>query len=149
MAEKRVVLIKCVVGLLGDEELAAVGVGAGVGHGQAAGLVEVQIWIEFILKLIAGVSQAGSRRVAALNHELRDDAMEGGAVVERLVVLHFLGRGVGPVLSALGQGDKVGHRFWGLLLEELTGDAAHRGIHDHGGPIGVNLDGGSGLGRVR
>ncbi len=45
LAEEGVVLVERFDGLLGDEELAAVGVGTGVGHGQLAGLIEVEVRI--------------------------------------------------------------------------------------------------------
>ena len=93
LAEEGVVLVERVVGLLGDEELAAVGVGTGVGHGQAAGAVEVEVGIELIVEGIAGVARAGAGGVATLDHELGNDAMEDGAVVVGLVVLLLWWRG--------------------------------------------------------
>src|SRR6267378_1550680 len=66
-----------------DEEVAAVGVGAGVGHGQFAGLLEAVFGaLGFVGELVAGAAHAGAFGVAALDHELGDDAMEDGAVVE-------------------------------------------------------------------
>ena len=148
LAEEGVVLVEGVDGLLGDEELAAVGVGSGVGHGQLAGPVEVQVGIELVVEAVAGIAHAGAGGVAALDHELGNDAMEGGAVVERLVVLLLVGRGVGPVLGALGQRDEVGYRLGRLLLIELAGDAAHGGVHDDDWAIGTGQGGCGGLGRV-
>ena len=67
----------------GDEELAAVGVGAAVGHGEFAGFVElVRRSRGFILEFITGATHAGACGVAALNHEVGNDAMEDGAVIE-------------------------------------------------------------------
>ena len=91
------------VGLLGDEELAAVGVRAGVGHGQPSRHIEIQVRIELVFKRVAGIACAGARRIAALNHELRNHAMESRSVVERLVVHLLLGLRIGPVLGALGE----------------------------------------------
>ena len=54
--------LRCGVGDLGDEELGAVGVGAGVGHGQAAGHVEGEVGIELVLERVAGVAGAGAER---------------------------------------------------------------------------------------
>ena len=67
----------------GDEELAAVGVGAGVGHGQQARLVELAAALELVLELVARAAGAATERVAALDHEVRDAAVEDGPVVER------------------------------------------------------------------
>jgi hypothetical protein len=82
-----VVLIEMFGGHLGDKELAAVGVGSGVCHGEASGDIETQVGIEFVFKLITGVAHAGTGWIAALDHEFGNDAMKDGAVVERLVVL--------------------------------------------------------------
>src|SRR5579864_2529961 len=71
--------IRCDVG---DEELAAVGVGAGVGHGERADLVFAGVVAGFVLETVPGTAAAGRGGVAALNHEVGDDAMKDGAVVE-------------------------------------------------------------------
>ena len=68
----------------GDEELGPVGVGAGVGHGQEPGLVvlldEVLVGeLGAVDGLTAGAVPRGE--VAALAHELGDDAVELGALV--------------------------------------------------------------------
>src|SRR6516162_1035789 len=66
-----------------DEELAAVGIGAGVGHGELAGLVEsVRRAFGFVLEAIAGAAHAGAGGVASLDHEVGDDAMKDGSVEE-------------------------------------------------------------------
>ena len=63
---------------------------AGVGHGEAAGTVEGEGGVDLVLEEVAGVAGAVADAVAALDHEAGDDAVEGGAVVEGLVV-HLLG----------------------------------------------------------
>src|SRR5580693_6332722 len=69
-----------------DEELRAVGIGAGVGHRELAGLVEfVRRAFGFVLELIAGATHTGARRITALDHELGDHAMEDGSIVETVV----------------------------------------------------------------
>src|SRR5271168_3048295 len=76
----------------GDEELAAVGVGAGVRHGELARSLEVVgRTLGFVGELVAGAAHAGAFGVAALNHERGDDAVEDGAVVK---VRTLLGAGV-------------------------------------------------------
>ena len=63
-----------------DEELGAVGVGAGVGHRQRAALDLVLV--ELVLEGVAGAAAAGALRAAALDHEVGDDAVEDEPVVE-------------------------------------------------------------------
>src|SRR5437763_9404147 len=63
-----------------DEELRAVGVRAGVGHGERAALDLVLV--ELVLERVAGTAGAGALGAAALDHEVGDHAMEDEAVVE-------------------------------------------------------------------
>src|SRR5436190_609180 len=65
-----------------DEELAPVRVRARVRHREGAPLDLVVV--ELVLELVAGAARAGARRVAALDHEVRDDPVEDHAVVEAL-----------------------------------------------------------------
>ena len=82
-AEDGVLAGEPIGGDCGDEELAAVGAGAGVGHRQFAGLVELMARaLGLILETITGATHAGAGRIATLNHEVGNDAMEDGAVVE-------------------------------------------------------------------
>ena len=111
-----------------DEELAAVGVGAAVGHGQLAGLVEaVRRALGLILEAIAGAAHACARRVAALNHEVGNDAMEDGAV-EELVGRLGARAGMGPFLLAFRQFDEVLHGDGCVRFEEADDDLAFSGI---------------------
>src|SRR5260370_21006140 len=101
----------------GDEELAAVGVGAGVGHGELAGLLEAVFGaLGFVGELVARAAHAGAFGIATLDHELWDDAMEDGAVVE----LGALFAAAGPVLCAFGEADEVGYGFGCVFLEDLA-----------------------------
>ena len=109
---------------------------AGVGHGEAAGCVEGERGVDLVIEEVAGVAGAVADAVAALDHEAGDDAVEGGAVVEGLVV-HFLeGLWVGPVLGAFGEADEVGDGDGGFFVVELAGEAAHGGVDDGGGAGG-------------
>ncbi len=82
-------------------------------------------------KRVARAAGALAERVAALDHEAVDHAVEDEAVVVRL--LHLLARlRVGPLLRALGEADEVGDGLRRVLVEELDGELALRG-----GEVGV------------
>src|SRR3984957_1827529 len=101
----------------GDEELAAVGVGAGVRHGELSFFLEAMFGaLGFVGELVAGAAHAGAFGVAALDHELRDDAVEDGSVIE---LCAFFAAAV-PLLGAFGQADEVGHGLGCVLLEQLA-----------------------------
>src|SRR4029079_2231300 len=63
-----------------DEELAPVRIRAGVRHRERA--AHDRVVVEVVLEAVAGASGAGSGRVATLDHEVGDDAVEDDAVVE-------------------------------------------------------------------
>src|SRR5699024_1682550 len=69
-----------------DEELGAVGARARVGHSQQEWAVELQLRVELVLELVARAAAAGAGRVAALDHEAVDDAVEDRTIVERALV---------------------------------------------------------------
>src|SRR3984893_430948 len=63
-----------------DEELAAVCIRPGVGHGhRARGVFTLH---RLVVELVPGTTGAGSKRVAALDHESSDHAVELEAVVK-------------------------------------------------------------------
>ena len=77
---------------MGDEELASTGILAGVRHAQSAGAVFVGIEVRLTLDLVARPPGADPRvprfpgqRVASLDHEVRDDAVKSGPVIELAV----------------------------------------------------------------
>ncbi len=85
--------------------------------GPALGLLEAVFGaLGFVGELVAGAAHAGAFGVAALDHELRDDAVEDGAVVE---LRAFLAAAV-PVFGAFGEADEVGYGDGCVLLEELA-----------------------------
>ena len=69
---------------MGDEELAAIGAGTGVGHGKGARRV-FQVTFAFVSELVARAACAGALWATALHHEVGDDAMEGGAVIKAVL----------------------------------------------------------------
>src|SRR5437588_10897459 len=89
-----------------DEELGAVGIGAGVGHGQRPPLDAVLV--DLVLERVARTAGAGALGAAALDHEVGDDAVEGEPVVEALA----------------RQLAEVAHRARGVLIEQLDLDSA-------------------------
>src|SRR5207302_11478807 len=83
----------------GGQVLTAGGVGGGVCHGEFAGLLEAVLGaLGFVGELVAGAAHAGAFGFAALDHELRDVAVEDGAVVE----LRALFAAAVPFLGAFG-----------------------------------------------
>src|SRR5207248_9382419 len=69
------------------EELRAVRVRAGVGHGQEARLVERRtVRRDLVGEVVAGPAPAGAGGVAALDHEVGDDAVEDRPRVQRLAL---------------------------------------------------------------
>src|SRR3954453_13525279 len=65
-----------------DEELAAVRVRPCVGHGQCA--PHDRVVVDLVVELVAGAAGADALRATALNHEIRDHAVEDQPVVEAL-----------------------------------------------------------------
>jgi len=67
---------------VGDEELAAVGAGSGVGHGDDSRLVAlVGAAFDFVFEAVAGTAAAGAFGAAALDHEVGDYTVEIQAVL--------------------------------------------------------------------
>src|SRR5579871_5896782 len=112
----------------GDEELRSVGVRASVGHGQLAGLVKfVRRAFGFVFELIARAAHACSLRIAALDHEIWNDAVEDGAVVKP-VTRFFARRGMRPLALAFRKFHKIGHRLWCLFFKQPAHDVSFRGL---------------------
>jgi len=108
-AEDCVLAVEPRTGYEGDKELGAVGVGAGVGHGEQVGLVVAEQEV-LVVELVAIDGLASSSivigEVSALGHEAGDDAMEVGPFVAEAL---FVG----------AEGSEVGCCFGDFLVEEL------------------------------
>ena len=122
LAEHGMFAVEPVGGHVGDEELAAVGAGAGVGHGQDAGAVVAQFGGALVGESITGSPGAGAKGATALDHEVVDHPVELQPVVE----------------AALRQIDEVCHRERGPVGEQVDVDGALVGLDDgfqvgHGG----------------
>src|SRR5579863_6510129 len=76
-AENTVLLIEPRRRLDGNKELGAIGVWARVRHGEAAGTVEDQAWVDFIFESVTDPSRSIPHVIAALNHKFGDDAVKG------------------------------------------------------------------------
>lgn len=99
-AENCVMAIQMRLWRVGDEELRTVGSRAGVGHGKRSRFVAIGIAFEFIGKLISWTAGSGSGWVAALDHEVGNDAVKYDAVIKPFAsqehkIVHGLRRVVG------------------------------------------------------
>ena len=83
--------------------------------------------MELVRELVARAAEALAQRIAALNHESVDHAMEDDAVVEGLLALLARPR-IGVLDGAFGQPDEVGDRLRRLLLEQPDGEGAFSGV---------------------
>src|SRR5690242_7517162 len=110
LAKDRVLSVQPIRRDLGDEELAAVGAAAigllaGVRHRERARL-HLQLRVDLVVEVVARAARAGALRIAALDHELRDHAVERQAVEERLALL-LLALAVDVRLLAGREADEV------------------------------------------
>ena len=84
LAEYHVLVVQPVAGVAREEELAAIRVGARVGHGEQArpGVLEVEV---LVIKLVAVYRDATCAipfdKVSTLTHEALDDSVEGAPLV--------------------------------------------------------------------
>ena len=86
---------------MSDKELAAVGIGAGIRHGEGTGLMFPVV--SFIRKAVSRIATPGPGGVAALDHEVGDNAVESGIVI----------------VAVFNQKDKIIHRFGSIGGEEF------------------------------
>ena len=137
LSEYGVAVIQPGGGLDRDEELAPVGIRAGVRHGEPAGLVVLERGVKLVLELVSRAAPAGAGGIAALDHEIGDNPVEDKAVVKG--PLGFLpGFGIGIFLFPLGQADEVFNGVRCLFFKEPADDEAVVGF-DMGVQSGVHF----------
>lgn len=81
-SEDSVLAVEVWRGAMRDEKLRAVRIRSGVCHGEHSGLVVAAVRFALAFELVAGVACSGAKRAAALDHEVRNDAVERKSVVE-------------------------------------------------------------------
>jgi len=112
-----------------DEELGAVGVRAGVGHGQDARLVVLHLVVQVLVGELHAVDGFTTRtvtgsEVTTLAHEFRNDAVESGALeVQRLA-------GLAHTLFTGAQGAEVGGGLRHDVVVQFEHNAAGGGAAD-------------------
>ncbi len=122
-------LSRCVRRRGGDEELRAVGVRARVRHRQDARLVELAAALELVRRRCSpGRPRPVPVRVAALDHEVGDDAVELGAVVERGSSCAGRRAGRSTPSRPVASPTKFATVFGASLREELHHDVALAGL---------------------
>mmetsp|Transcript_11518 Transcript_11518/g.29170 ORF Transcript_11518/g.29170 Transcript_11518/m.29170 type:complete len:241 (+) Transcript_11518:18-740(+) len=127
LAQHHVLAVEVRGGRRRDEELRPVGVGSGVGHAQRAGPGVLAAEVLVLESLAVDRLAAGAvavREVAALDHELGDDSVEGRPLeVEGLALAPL------PLLTR-AQRAEVLHGAGDLVPEEAQHDAASRRAPD-------------------
>ena len=136
LTEQGVSAVQAGIRNLGNEELGAVGAGTGVGIGQASGAVELHGRRGFVLELKTNVAAPAAGGISTLNHEIRNHAVEDGAVVERDAVLLSVRDGIGPVFGALGEADEIGDSDGSNVRKQGASELARGGLDDGGGTGG-------------
>lgn len=79
--EDRVLSIEVRGRVVGDEELGAVGIGASISHGENSCFVVAEFADELIGELVSRAAPTGAGGITALDHEVRDHAVELDVVV--------------------------------------------------------------------
>ena len=102
-----------------DEKLASVTIWSSIGHGERSGDV-MKLRVEFVLEFHAIdtlPSHASPGRIASLDHETLDDAVEYNPVV----------------VPFLCESDEVRASFWSFLWEEFDSNKTMRRLHKDDG----------------
>ena len=139
--EDGVFSVEPIGGDVGDKELTAVGTWACVSHREDAGLAVFEGGVELVAEAVTGAAHTAAGGVAALDHEVFDDAMELDAVVvpafgevEEVGAGHGnLGRKQGcfdVTFAGVDDDSDVAHKAWESGGALLSGQARKRGGED-------------------
>src|SRR5262245_44048570 len=83
--------------------------------------------LRFVLELISGSPIASTRRIAALNHEIGNNAMENRVVVEAIRAL-LASVGMRPLALPFRELNEILHRFGRVALEKHARKGSFRGV---------------------
>jgi hypothetical protein len=125
----------------GDEELGAVGVGAGVGHGEqtGAGVLLLEVLVGELLAVDGlATSAVATGEVTTLKHEVGDDAVEGGAGIAEAVLASAE---LAEVAGGLGNDVIVEVEDDTALLDLHLPGGLVVGIEDGAFPLKIEVDG--------
>src|SRR5262249_55506073 len=137
LAEDRVTPVEVHRGPVHDEELRAVRVRPAVRHAERARVIVRSVLPDLVGDDVAGLTRAEAwhiargagrfeARVAALDHEALNDAVEERSIVRRRLVVPPLR--VLPRTVAAREADEVRDRDRRLVVEELAVEAPHIGL---------------------
>src|ERR1022692_2334025 len=102
-----------------DKKLRAIRIWPGIRVGQPSRTIEEQVGGNFILKLVSRIARSVARRVAALNHEIRNHPMKNSPIVERHTMLGDSFDRL-PVFGPTGESDEVLHSDRSLVGKQGT-----------------------------
>src|SRR6056297_715624 len=109
---------------MGNEKLAAVGLGPSVGHGKDSFFGVSQRIVKLIFKSISDISTSRTRWIPTLNHKILNDPVEYNPIVEFFVLVLIVHKWI----FAFCQGYKVGYCNRGLFVFQLDDNISLRGL---------------------
>ena len=96
--------VGCVFAIMTDEELRSAGIATRMGHRQHATVMDLLGSGEFAWDFVAWSAGSGAKGTSALNHEIRNHAMENESVIE----------------SAFGEFDEIGDRSRRVVVVQVN-----------------------------
>jgi hypothetical protein len=113
----------------GDEKLASIGSGSGIGHGKNSFAGMSQGRIKLIVEPVSRAAGTGSRRTPALYHKAFDDPVKDEAVVKISIPVRLL--------AAFGQIDKIPYGFGALFGVKFSLKSTLIGFKNRSCPFNV------------
>src|SRR5262245_42437054 len=113
---------------MANEELRATRVATGVSHRQRAAVVNLLLAAGLTLDGVARPAGSIADGAAALDHEVRDDAVEGESVIERLARDLLAALGIDPGLRPGHESGEILHSAGRVVFEQLGDDLALGGF---------------------